>query len=179
VIEQLAMECAHDYRLAFPDLDVPLCVFYVRAVCPAGVLLGEWCERVLDALDILDEVDDMVKASDKRIEAVRAMVNRGKKQSEIAACLGISICSVSNICRKNGIKSKLTRRCNLVTDEMAREWYEMKQGGVTGCDIAEGTMYNMATVNRHIRRYGELVKRGSAHGLRLPAFMVVFSGVNA
>jgi len=34
---------------------------------------------VFDALDILDEVDDMVKASDKRIEAVRAMVNRGSK----------------------------------------------------------------------------------------------------
>jgi len=55
-LSQAVIECAHCYRLAFPDLDVPMCVFYARAVCPVGVLFGDWVAQVFAALKDMDEV---------------------------------------------------------------------------------------------------------------------------
>jgi len=51
-------------------------------------------------------------------------------------------------------KKNRARNAILVTPTLAKQWYELKQSGITGQDIASKCSFNTATVNRHIKAYG-------------------------
>jgi len=54
-ISQAAAECANAYRLAFPEVSVPLCVMYARQQCPSGILIEEWIDAVRRCLFEIDK----------------------------------------------------------------------------------------------------------------------------